>query len=82
MKPRRRILGMLTVLAFSISLILPTLSTANPKCEKVCKQDQQLCIKVCKEQLKDKDRKALKICINKGCKIVFDECMKDCTGKK
>jgi hypothetical protein len=74
-----RILARLIACLVAVVLLaLPLTAWGNnyQECAKECNEEVQECKKICKQQMKDPE--ARKKCIEKGCKIVLDDCLKDC----
>lgn len=78
MKPARTLARLIACLTALVLLALPLAAGGGSyqECVKECNDEVRECKKICKEQMKDPE--AQKQCIEKGCKMVLDECLKDC----
>lgn len=80
MKKKNHTLYLVLFVFLAAALIIPVVSLAGSyaECAKDCQQEYQECVDICKKHLKDPNARAK--CKNEGCKIIVDDCLKDCKG--
>jgi len=78
MNRARTISRLLFCLVVAVLLALPLSAWGGnyQECAKECNDEVRECKKICKKHMKDPV--AQKQCIEKGCKIVLDDCLEDC----